>query len=212
MRIVVLGATGQTGLQVVDQALVAGHQVTAYVRRRGELPSNSNLSLVIGQLDDVAAMTAAFEGADAVICCLGPGGPADLLGRQHLMTRAVSTVTACMKSAGVQRFVLLSALGVGESRRKTSARARFAYSTIVRAVYADKLASEKALAATDLDWTVVYPAVLTNSPTSKPARAVPLQDIASIPGFPKVSRADVARTILEAVGGRWSRTTVVVTT
>ena len=212
MRIVVLGATGRTGLRVVDLALAAGHQVTAYVRRSRSLPASPNLSVVIGPVDDVEAMTAAFEGADAVVCCLGPAGVRDLIGRQRLMTGAVATITAAMKGAGVPRVVLLSALGVGESRRKTSTLARFAYSTVVRAPYADKLASEKALVSSGLDWTIVYPVALKDAPTPKPARAVPLDEIDAVPGFPRVSREDVARTLLEAAAGRWSRTTVVVTT
>lgn len=211
MKIVVLGATGKTGSQVVDQALAAGHEVTAYVRDPAKLSSRPSLSVVTGQLDDVPALTGACQGADAVVSCVGPA-PSDLLRPHDLMVRTVRSVARAMSAAGVTRFVLLSALGVGDSRHKTSAVARFAYATVVRNVYADKLASEQALVATDLDWTIVYPVALTDATTGKPVRSVPLDEVGTIPGFPKVARSDVARTILEAVGGRWSRTTVVVTT
>ncbi len=57
MKITVLGATGQTGLEVVRQALAAGRTLSIYVRRHDGLPSNPRLEVVIGQLDDVAALT-----------------------------------------------------------------------------------------------------------------------------------------------------------
>src|SRR5216683_914163 len=68
MNLVVLGATGRTGRLVVEQALAAGHTVTALVRSPEKLPTGSpNLRVVTGQATDTSAVSRALEGADAVI-------------------------------------------------------------------------------------------------------------------------------------------------
>ena len=64
MNLVVLGATGRTGGLVVEQALAAGHTVTALVRSPEKLTTgHSNLNVVRGEATDASAVTGALEGA-----------------------------------------------------------------------------------------------------------------------------------------------------
>ncbi len=66
MNLVVLGATGRTGRLVVEQALAAGHTVTALVRSPEKLTiRNSSLRVVAGSATDAADVSRALAGADA---------------------------------------------------------------------------------------------------------------------------------------------------
>ncbi len=83
MNLVVLGATGRTGRLVVEQALAAGHTVTALVRSPQKLTTrNPNLRVVAGEATDAAAVSRALDGADAVISTLGGAGSVITKGRQ----------------------------------------------------------------------------------------------------------------------------------
>src|SRR2546422_4124197 len=72
MKLSILGATGRL---VVEQALAAGHTVTALVRSPEKLTlSNPNFRVIAGQATDPSAVSRAFDGADAVISVLGGNG------------------------------------------------------------------------------------------------------------------------------------------
>src|SRR5260370_27523099 len=75
MNLLILGATGRTGRLVVEQALAAGHAVTALVRSPEKLTiRNSNLRVVAGRATDPEAVARALASADAVLSTLGGGG------------------------------------------------------------------------------------------------------------------------------------------
>ncbi|WP_045741645.1 NAD(P)-dependent oxidoreductase [Actinoplanes rectilineatus] len=225
MRLVVLGATGRTGLLLVRRALDEGHTVTAYGRRRGDLPEHPALTVVVGSLADQAALASAFAGADAVVSCLGPALP---FARSTLMSDTLPVVADAMCTAGVRRIVVLSALGVGDSIRRLSPVMRFAYSTVTRPVFADKRHAEAHLRQSDLDWTLVYPGVLTGDlpagfpvgpllglltggRSRGPATIRDLSTVDRIPGVPLVTRTEVARALLLTVTDTtWSRRTAAV--
>src|SRR5438045_1553644 len=108
MRIAVMGATGRTGRELVTQALADGHEVVAYVRRPEAMTPMPGLTVVGGQLDDEAALADALGGCDAVTVALG--NPITRASAP-LMQIAMPTVIAAAKRTGVQRVVVLSALG-----------------------------------------------------------------------------------------------------
>ena len=111
MNLLVLGATGGTGLQVVSQALAAGHVVTALVRTPAKLTvRDGRLRVVAGSVIDGDAMAQALPGQDAVISTLGRGSS---LKSDHLLERAVPILLAGMQAVGVRRLVFTSAIGVG---------------------------------------------------------------------------------------------------
>src|SRR3954468_23249681 len=72
-RIVVFGASGGIGRQVVEQALSRGDEVTAFVRSPSKLTlSDPKLTVLAGELSDNAAVDAGVRGASVVISALGP--------------------------------------------------------------------------------------------------------------------------------------------
>src|SRR4030088_2963552 len=101
MKLLILGATGRTGRLVVEQALAAGHTVTALVRSPEKLSSgNSNLRVVAGEATDTSALSRALEGADAVISTLG--------GRGSVIADSTKAIVAAAHHAGVSRVIVLS--------------------------------------------------------------------------------------------------------
>ena len=65
--------------------------------------------------------------------------------------------------------------------------------TLLRSIYADKEKGEASIISSSLDWTIVYPAGLTDGP---PTGQVRVAEHLDLKGFPHVSRADVASVIL----------------
>src|SRR2546423_1185660 len=114
-KLLLLGATGLTGRQLVDQALDQGHEVTALVRKPEKLTvEHHRLRIVTGSSTDLAAVDEAMESQDAVLCALGTRSVTSLASCDLMLT-SMQTVVAAMERRAVRRLILLSALGVGES-------------------------------------------------------------------------------------------------
>jgi putative NADH-flavin reductase len=72
MKLLIFGATGGTGRQLVDQALAQGHEVTAFVRNPAKMTTpHENLKIVKGNIMDCHSVGAAVAGQDAVFSALG---------------------------------------------------------------------------------------------------------------------------------------------
>jgi putative NADH-flavin reductase len=197
MKIVILGAAGRTGRLVVEQALTRGDEVVAYVRNPQGIAANPGLEIVVGQLSDLRALRAAINGADAVLVCLGTHGKR-MKKNVDLMQKNVPSIIKAMKETGVLRLVLVSAYGVGETARTAGLIARVVYKTVVGAIYKDKERSEALLPGSGLKWTSVYPVILTDGPLANAVEVRPMTQVHKVAGLPKVSRADVARVMLDA--------------
>jgi uncharacterized protein YbjT (DUF2867 family) len=197
MKIVVLGATGRTGRLVVEQALTRGDQVVAYVRNSQGIAANPRLEIIAGQLCNVLALSAAVNGADAVLVCLGTRGKR-MKKNVDLMQTSMPSIIKAMREAHVARLVLESAYGVGDTARTAGLIARVVYKTVVGAIYQDKERSEALLQGSGLKWTCVYPVALSDGPLAAAVEVRPMTQVQKVAGLPKVSRADVAHVMLDA--------------
>jgi putative NADH-flavin reductase len=208
MRIFVLGATGRTGAVFVEQALAAGHELTAFVRNPDKLPAQARLTVVPGDVLDSAALAEAMRDHHVVVSMLGVRS----LAPHDFSAQSTAAVVRAAEVSGIRRVVLLSAFGVGETIDKASPGARLMFRSAVKAIQDDKAAGEAFLTASALDWTIAYPVVLTNGPATKAFRAIDLAELDRVPGLPRISREDVAGFLLEAATReRWSRRKVVLT-
>lgn len=198
MRILVVGASGATGRHVVDQALQAGHAVTAFVRDPARLPlTHAALRVAAGDAMRRESLGPAVAGHDAVLCMLGtkpegadarrgqPGVPVCSAGTQHLIE--------AMTAGGVQRLVVLSSASVGESRGTGRFPAPWVVRTLLREVMDDKEIQEAAVRRSGLDWTIVRPVKMTNGPRTGRVQVGPALrwGLGS-----RVSRADAAAVML----------------
>lgn len=193
MKFLVIGATGRTGVPFVKKALDQGHQVTALVRR-ADATVDPRAQIVSGDVTDAAVIAAAAQGHDAVISALGAKSVRET---PTLITDMVRAVIASAKTSGVDRFVIVSAFGVGDSLAKASFLAGLIFRTALRKKYADKAASEVLLTASDLNWTLAYPGALTNRAGTRYV-ATPLADVAGLPVLPTTSRSNVADFLLDS--------------
>lgn len=189
MRVTVFGATGGTGKQVVDQALAAGHKVTAVARDPEAVPGDRDgLTVVRGDVFDPESVAAAIAGSDAVVSVLGV---ADRKQPTTVYSQGVGNMLAAMADGGPRRIIALSADGV-EPNPNVNIGQRLVMALVVarmfRHQYKDMLEMERVLAGSGLDWTAVRPPRLSDGEHTGDYRTAtePLKDSSTI------SRADLA--------------------
>lgn len=211
MRITIFGATGGIGAELLRQSLAAGHHVTAAVRNPGKLAANRNGTRVIAtdlEAPDPRALEAAVAGADAVLSGVGPRPMAKAGVAEH-GTRAI---VAAMQATGVRRIIVVSASPIstvpspgrphpprhdpGEGFLMRNLGTPF-IKTVLRERYHDLALMEDVLRASDLDWTIFRPPLLTNGQLTGRYRTAAGQNLK---GGVRVSRADVAQAMLAAIG------------
>lgn len=189
MRIVVLGASGRTGREVVTQAVEAGDEVVAVARAGSDVPAGA--TVVRAGFDDPAALDGAVRGADVVVSALGGRGR----GPTTVCADGVTAALAAMGRTGVRRLVVVSASGLpGEG---DDAAVRWLVKPILQRVfrhpYADMARMEEIVRAGEVDWTIVRPPRLTDGPaTGTYRRALDRH----LPRGHRVARADLAAELL----------------
>lgn len=207
MNLLILGATGPTGRHVVDLALEGGDTVTVLARRPEALDDLAGrVTVVAGDAtsrDDVAK---AMIGQDAVVSALGRSTS---VRADDLFTRAAAAVIGAAKETGVYRLIWLSSFGVGDTYKSASATQKVMYRTFLRNIYANKEVSERAIRSSGLDWTLVYPTMLTKNPAKG---TYLVGDRLPMKGNPSISRADVADFMYKAAHSpEWIHRDAVVT-
>jgi putative NADH-flavin reductase len=164
MKIVVFGASGRTGLQVVEQALATGHQVTAFGRTLYKIGiQNKNLSLFQGDVMDAGQVENAITGQDAVISALAPSRPVV----PGMMATAARNITQAMQMHGVRRFVSTTGAGVRDPQDQPKFMDNLIKGLLTllsKDVLEDSEANVKIIRATDLDWTIVRFPMLKDGP------------------------------------------------
>ncbi len=163
MKIVVFGATGGTGKEVVTRAL-RDHDVVAVARRPEAVTAkHDRLRVVKGDVLDAASVAAAMTGADAVISTIGPANNKE---PGTLISQGVEHMIVACKHTGVQRFVFESGLMVGDGRG-LSLFGRLGVAVFRRLnakLCADKRIAELAIQHSALDWVIVRPVTLVDAP------------------------------------------------
>jgi uncharacterized protein YbjT (DUF2867 family) len=208
MKLTIFGPTGGIGRQLLEQAIAAGHDVTAVVRDPQKLPG-PQVRVVTADLSDAdpAALYSAISGADAVLSGLGARSKADV----GVAWRGTAAITQAMHAAGVRRIVVVSAAPVGtvpSPARPEPPRHDPGDGFVLRNVaypilrsafrenYADLARMEDVLRESDLDWTAVRPVRLTDKPLTGTYRTAYGQNVRH--GL-FVSRADVAHCMLHVL-------------
>jgi uncharacterized protein YbjT (DUF2867 family) len=163
-KILVIGASQGIGLAVCAAAARGGHNVRA-MSRRGTAPTDNSklLEPFVGDTlkpDDVGR---ALEGIDVVVQALGVPPSLDLIFRPvTLFSSATRVLLPAMKSAGVQKLVCVTGFGAGDSNDAINILQRLPFKAFLQNAYNDKTAQEELIVASDLDWLIVRPGVLTN--------------------------------------------------
>ena len=188
MKVLVLGASGRTGRLVVEEALDAGHEVTAFCHEPQTF--GSGVRVVIGDSTRSADIERAMTNQDAVIDAVGETQPYK---KTELEAATARNVVDAMRLKFVPRLVVISMLGVGDSVDQAS----FLYEhillpTFLRGGAADKAAMETTVREAGLDFVIVRPALLSDHEQKAPLSIVEGDAKAHTTG-----RADLARFLVQ---------------
>ena len=163
--LVVIGATRGIGREVVDMAVEHGHQVRAFARSAASIPEGPRLEPWPGDATNPEDLRPAVQGADGVIMSLGlPKSLGFVFRPTRLFSSATAALLTEMGKAKVKRLLVVTGFGAGKSRERISTLERIPFHAFFGRAYADKSRQEELIMASDLDWTIVRPGVLTNGP------------------------------------------------
>jgi putative NADH-flavin reductase len=194
MKLAIFGATGKTGIELVKQALEKRDAVTAFVRDAARmLIENENLTFVTGDVFDAGSVAKAVENQDAVVCVLGAGND---LKKTSVRTDGTINIIRGMQKNNIKRLIVVTAMGVGESWDDLSLINKIFFATLLKSSRDDHEAQEAAVKESGLDWTIIRPSGLTDTPRTG------VYDVGeNIPAVTsKIPRADVADLILKEIG------------
>jgi uncharacterized protein YbjT (DUF2867 family) len=188
MRLLVLGATGGTGRELVGQALARGHRVTAFVRSPDKLAHHDEkLAVVAGDPRDAGALALGSEGHDVLVSALGPRTRHD----DGLMPACAKSLSEAARRCRIDRVLLVSAALLFPGLGLRGAVLRW----LIRGSLSGATVAERILIDSGLAWTIVRPVRLTNAPLASSQYRVAS---GALPPNPRpVARADVAHFILE---------------
>jgi putative NADH-flavin reductase len=195
MKLTIFGATGRTGIPLVQQALAAGHSVTALARTPEKLSiTHDQLTVVQGDATDPAAVERAVAGAEAVLSALGQtkGAPKDM------QTVATRNIVAAMQQHGVRRLVSLTGAGVDapqDQPKLINHLITFALKTLSGDVLRDAEGHAEVIRNSDLDWVIVRGPMLTEGPYTGQYRV----GWVGVNTSARIARADVADFMLKQV-------------
>ncbi|CAG8555610.1 8211_t:CDS:2 [Cetraspora pellucida] len=219
-HILVLGATGGLGAQVVNQALDASYHVTALVQNDINLPftrhqlRNPNLVIVVGSVLSRDDLDKVIEHQDAIINCLGPKPlfATDI----DICSRSQSLIISSMKQFGVRRLIAVTCQGVTDDfdddnfikstcaiqPQLTNGIQKFFENLFSGKILQDKAIQERIIINNTkaIDWTIIRPGKLTNGQLTNE------YTINEKANYNKVSRANVAHFILKELrSAEWAR-------
>jgi uncharacterized protein YbjT (DUF2867 family) len=190
--VLVAGATGGTGKEVVKQAVAKGYKVRVLVRDEAKARTEfgNSVTYVVGNVREPATLPAAVKGAAYVVSALGSNSQRDPQNKPEFVDYGgVKSLVEASKAAGVKQFVLVSSMGVTDKEN--------ALNKMFDRILEWKLKGEDFLRASGVPYTVVRPGGLRDEPGGA-------KGVKSYQGDPKIRgqipRADVARVCIEALG------------
>ncbi|MEM9985057.1 MAG: NAD(P)H-binding protein [Bacteroidota bacterium] len=202
MQILLLGATGRTGKWALHHALAAGHQVHCLARNSSRIPPHPRLKVFEGDVRSPEDLAKALAGCTHLISALNVSRRSDfpwapLRTPATLMSDTMKAVIPLAEAASVERVVICSAWGVGETKAEIPAWFRwFIEHSNIGVAYQDHARQEALLMDSALPGTIVRPVGLTNSTKPQSIRE-------TLKNEPKpnllISRAALGRFLVESL-------------
>lgn len=206
MRITVFGATGPTGLDLVDQALHRGWEVVAAVREPSPLTTTDGLTVVEGDVLTSDVIARAIPGAQAVISLLGfrrhLRGPATT----DLYSRSAQALVDAMTGTGTTRLIYTTSAGVEHDDPSELWPYRHLVKPLwLEGTYDDMRRAEDTIRSSSLGWTIVRPGRLVDGP---PTGRLEVSPRYRPEHANSLTRGDLAQYILDEVAQpKWVRET-----
>jgi putative NADH-flavin reductase len=193
-RVLIVGATGGTGRQLLAQALERGLKVTALVRNPAKLSvKHPRLEVIQGDVLDYATVERAVRGQDAALSALGHKR---YYPPNRILSEGTRNILRAMEAHGVPRFVCETSLGIGDSVGRMGLSYTFFVIPVVLPFYFwDKTRQERLIAASKVEWVIVHPGALTNGAALGSYRSG--RRVGNFLWTIRISRADVADFMLK---------------
>lgn len=203
MKILLLGATGRTGKLVMEEAIRQGYTLNCLVRDAKQIKSrHGQLRLFEGSPERPADLEVAMQGGEAILNVLNISRKSDfpwakLRTPQTFLSDVMTTLIRLAEKHRIDRVIVCSAWGASETKKDVPAWFRwFIDNSNVGFAYRDHERQEELLRKSDLSWTIVRPAGLTNSRRTQ-------KIIESFNNKPKpkmtISRISVAKYLVDAI-------------
>lgn len=200
MKIAVLGATGNSGLQLVAQALQRGHSVSAIVRNPAKLTSfvqNERFKIVECNIFDSDKLSSCLEGHDCVLSALGAQG---LIYKTKFYLETMQSIIAAMRKVKIRRIICITS-----QYAKPDPNYPIIYKLLLRPLLGRVLDSMFEMEqwmfseCNDIDYTIVRPPGLGDQPLQDKKVEVKPDEyyFADAPASRQMPRADVAKFILD---------------
>ena len=198
MKIVVFGATGGTGREIVNQALQAGYQVRAAARTPSKVQmTHANLEVFKADIYDPVSISAAIAGQEAVLSAVAPGGYS-LTKRTDLYTQSAKSILHGMQDNHVQRLIIVStAARRGYSRENHPIFELILKRVFWRTLYANIVDMDVMVMASKTDWTLVRPPQVIDKVQTGIYRNIVGKY--AVPGGATIGRADLAAYMVSIV-------------
>jgi len=191
MKLVVFGATGGTGREIVTQALEAGHEVTAVARKHSPITiQHKHLKVLQGDVLASETLLQAVKGQDAVIFAVGAADRSPT----RVYSVGVMNVLLAMCDFHVRRLICVSASGLDPGSLIQKLIAKPLLWWIFKNGYTDMLHMEIIVKASSMDWTILRPPRLTNGEHSGKYKVAVNKPL---PNGWLLSRADLADYIVK---------------
>lgn len=159
MKILLLGATGRTGKQIIEEAIKRGHKISAIARNPEKL-KDFKIDITQGTPYDYETVEKAIIGCEAVINTLNISRKSDnpwapLAAPKDLISKSASNAINAMEKVGIKRFIALSTIGAGRSWKKTPMILKIIVSiSNLKYAFLDHGKQEELIENTSLDYTI----------------------------------------------------------
>ena len=192
MNLIVFGATGTVGKQLVQQALFGGHHIKAFGRNvyTTDYLQTENLQLVQGALFDESEVFNAIKGCDAVLSAIG--GTRD--GSDKTRTLGMKNIIKQMQKTGVKRIIAIGGSGILNADENTLLIDQEGYPEKYIPIGKEHQKAYELLKDSGLDWTMIgSPEIIDNGPTGNYITAA---DYEPVPNKYRINAGDLAMFML----------------
>jgi uncharacterized protein YbjT (DUF2867 family) len=192
MKVLVFGASGKTGGLVVERALAKGHEVSVLVRDAGKFKV-AGVRVIAGDATKPDDVLRAMRGQEAVVDTIGGTTPYKTT---QLESTSARNMIEAMKAEGVRRLVVVSMMGLGESREQAPGWYKYLLmTTFLRGSTKDKGAMEEAVKASGLDYVIARPPILKDGAATGSVKVLSAGEVGHA-----ITRADLADFLVDQLG------------
>ena len=195
-NLIVFGAAGRTGRHVVDQAVEAGYNVSAFcysLPPSGTFKQPTKVQVKLGNAYSSADVANALKGNDAVVNIIAP----KLFDKHNYPISEIATknIIHAMKSQGIRRYIGQAGAWATEQLEDANPfmRIGFRMPLPLKHIYYYKKIEDTIVKKSGLDWTLVRCELLTNSKQPHDYRIFTTTYRCKFFEFPTIRRRNVAQ-------------------